>query len=117
MQSDPIAILEAVWQKLKDHYPMMEYMGAQGDEWLEEFQRCVAAALTPDAAFDLIDEMVCRLNDYHTRFVRPGRFDGQSGPDLRSEVVLDGRRRAVGGVEAGPGTGVRTGDEILAIDG
>lgn len=120
MQTDPIEILQAVWRLLKDHYPMMEYMGAQGDEWLEEFQPRVAAAPTPDAAFDLIDEMVCRLNDYHTWFVRPGRsgrFDGQTSPDVRAEVVLDGRRQAVGIVVAGPDTGVRPGDEILAVDG
>ena len=95
MPTDPIEILQAAWQKLKDHYPMMEYMGAQGDEWLEEFQPRVAAAPTPEVAFDLIEEMVCRLNDYHTRFLRPGGSDNKSSPNARAEVVLEGQRRAV----------------------
>jgi hypothetical protein len=91
-ETNAVATLEALWTALKDHYPMMEYMGARGDEWLEEFRPKVAAAPDARAAFDLMDELVCRLNDYHTRFFAPGGLR-RSSPPVRVEPVLKVRRK------------------------
>jgi hypothetical protein len=116
MTASATETLEALWQALKDHYPMMEYAGARGDEWLEEFRPKVAAAPTREAAFCLMDELVCRLNDYHTRLLWPGRPRHDS-PWVRAEEVRDGRRRVVAIVAAAPDTGLKPGDEVLTVDG
>lgn len=120
MQAQPVEILEALWKLLKDYYPMMEYMGAHGDAWLEEFRPRVADASTPDEAYDLIDEMLCRLRDYHTWFARPGRqwrFEGSVSPPIRAAVVVAERKKVVAVVEKFADCPLSVGDEILAVDG
>jgi len=115
-----IEILEALWEALRNYYPMMEYVGAWDDEWLDEFRPLARDAQTDEEAYWLMDELVCRLNDYHTMFFWPcrqGRANGMESPPVRADVAWDGDRAAVVIVEAAPGLSVQPGDEILAVDG
>src|SRR5205814_1216095 len=62
------AALEALWKALIDNYPVTEYVGAHGDEWINEFRAKVAAAPDEYTAFSMMHELVCRFNDYHNSF-------------------------------------------------
>ena len=104
------AALEQVWAAIRDHYPMLEYVGAIGDEWLEEFRPRVAAAADP---WEVIEELVLRLQDYHTRLRRPGPQPLRTHPPVRLGWVEDGL--AVLGAE--PETGLLPGERILTVDG
>ena len=139
----PAATLEALWKALVEHYPMKEYVGAHGDQWLEEYRPLVAAAPSRDAAFSLMEELVARFNDYHTGLAWPGQVAPSSLP-LRVEPVLRVRPGstaaamkdaafqpfvaapaelgtvspyALAVVAAAPKTGLLAGDELTAIDG
>jgi C-terminal processing protease CtpA/Prc len=135
----PVEILEALWKALQDHYPMLDYVGAHGDEWLEEFRPKVSSAPDTQAAYRLMDELVCRLNDYHTRLRWPGQPPEES-PPLRAAWVFKGSPSPAKGVayrplvgaphepprlegyalavaQADAGTGLKPGDEIETIDG
>lgn len=104
------AALEQVWAAIRDHYPMLEYVGAIGDEWLEEFRPRVAAAADP---WDVIEELVLRLQDYHTRLRRPGPQPVRTHPPVLLGWVEDGL--AILGAE--PETGLLPGERVLAVDG
>lgn len=132
-----LAVFDALYQAVRDNYPMPEFVGWQ-DAWVGEYRAKIAAASTREAAFELMDELVCRLNDYHTRLAWPGK-PSLSGPPLRVEPVLAAKRMpegygiwgqtrpplelpALAGVaiavtEPGQGTGLEAGDEILKVGG
>ena len=117
---------------------MLEMAGLSGDQWVREYRAKVAAAPNREAAFQIMDELVCRLNDYHTRFSWPGK-PRLAAPPVRVEPVLttasipadygiwglvrppqelpalDGVAIAV--VEADEACGLKIGDEILSVDG
>jgi len=111
----PLEVLEALWKAIQDHYPMLEFVGARGDEWLEEFRPRVAAAKDLPAAYPILEELVCRLRDYHTRFVWPGRPQYASLPILGHELPEGGETRIVVRRSAAPG--VSPGDEIRTFNG
>jgi C-terminal processing protease CtpA/Prc len=132
----PAEIFERLCTALRDNYPMLEYAG-WNDAWVREYRAKIAAAPTRQEAFELMDELVCRLNDYHTRFNWPERPRLVS-PPLRVEpvftsgdVLLDHARWqarptvdlpaldgvAIAIVEADQGSGLRAGDEIVSVEG
>lgn len=132
----PSVIFKALCQALEDNYPMLELVG-WNDAWIEEFKEKIAAAPTREAAFELMDELVCRLNDYHTRFSWPGEPNLKS-PPIRVEPVITGGSNpldrgiwdvhpplalpsldgvVVAVVGAAPETGLEPGDEIQSVDG
>src|ERR1039458_709316 len=59
----PLVIFDALRQAVEENYPVLEFIGWQGDRWNQEFCARIAAAPTREAAFELMDEYVCRLND------------------------------------------------------
>ena len=109
----PEGALEEVWQALRNHYPMLEYAGAIGDAWLEEFRPRVRAAADLTAAWPIIDEMVLRLQDYHTSLRPPIPLPVYTSPDVRMGWVEGG----LAILDAGPETGLVPGDRVLAVDG
>lgn len=117
---------------------MLDMTGLSGTGWIQEYRAKISSAPTDQAAFEIMDEMVCRLNDYHTRFTWPGKRPLAS-PPVRVEPVLTAPRFPadygiwgqvrpplelppldrveIAIVEAHPGSGLRAGDEILMVDG
>jgi hypothetical protein len=59
----PRVVFEALCKALRDNYPMLEYAGLVGDRWVEDYGARVQAASTREAAFEVMDEFVCSLND------------------------------------------------------
>lgn len=134
----PVAIFERVYQALRDNYPMAELAGWRGEEWFQEFKAKIDAAPTREEAFGLMDEFVCRLNDYHTQLYWPEK-PRTAGPPARAEPVLSagglpagygiwGRLHpplelpalegvAIAVVQAAENSGLRPGDEIVSVDG
>ena len=131
----PVAVFEALCQALRNNYPMLELVGWQ-EAWVQDFRRQIEAAPNRDAAMELMDELVCRLNDYHTWLTWPGQPRRQT-PPIRVEPVLASSRGGPRGVwdvrpplELPPIDGfaiavlaapadseAKTGDEILEVDG
>jgi C-terminal processing protease CtpA/Prc len=134
----PVAIFERIYQALRDNYPMAELAGWRGEEWFQEFKAKIDAAPTREEAFGLMDEFVCRLNDYHTQLYWPEK-PRTAGPPARAEPVLSagslpagygiwGRLHpplelpalegvAIAVVQAAENSGLRPGDEIVSVDG
>src|SRR5688572_26666201 len=83
----PAEVLETLWRGIQDNYPMLEFVGAHGDAWLEEFRPRVAAAKSLAEAFPILEELVCRLRDYHTRLWWPGKPDLASLPVCGHELT------------------------------
>jgi len=67
-----LAVFDSLCKSLEDNYPMLELVGWR-NEWIEEFRERIARADHDEARFELMEELVCRLNDYHTRLSWPGR--------------------------------------------
>jgi C-terminal processing protease CtpA/Prc len=134
----PAAIFEALCKALQDNYPMLELAGLSGDQWVPEYRAKVANATSRAAAFEIMDELVCRLNDYHTHLSWPEQ-PRLASPPVRVEPVLtsanlppdyglwgmmrppqelpplDGVSIAV--VEADPACDLKVGDEIISVGG
>lgn len=109
----PEEALLQVWSALRDHYPMLEYAGCVGDHWVQELLPRVRAAGALDAAFPIIEELVLRLQDYHTRLEWPGPRPVVT----RSPVDLGWVEGGVAVLSAEAGSGLRPGDRVLEVDG
>lgn len=108
----PEEALREVWGALCDHYPLMEYVGAQGDTWVEDVLPRVRAAADLTEAFPIIEEVVLRFQDCHTRLQWPGA-PARTTPDVELGWVEEG----LAILRAGPDTGLAPGDRVLAVDG
>lgn len=137
-RTNEVVVCEALCRALQDYYPMLEMAGLAGNQWVTEYRAKVGAAPDAPAAFEIMDELVCRLNDYHTRLDWPGR-PRLASPPFEVEPVLTatelpagfgvwGQVRpprelpdlvgvAIAVVASDPACGLRAGDEILRIDG
>jgi carboxyl-terminal processing protease len=132
----PLVTFEALCTALRDNYPMLEYSGWR-EGWVSEFRTKVAAAPDHNAALGLMDELVCRLNDYHTRLTWVGKPPAAS-PPLRVVPALDQPGTAANGgwgkwrpphappaledvtlaiTSAAENCGARSGDILLEVDG
>ncbi len=131
----PPVIFDGLCQALRDNYPMLELVGWE-EAWARDFRGRIAAAPDRESAFGLMEELVCRLNDYHTWLSWPGQPRWQAPPidvepvlersgigprgiwDVRPPLempALDGIAIAV--IESPADTEVKAGDEILEVDG
>jgi carboxyl-terminal processing protease len=121
---------------LRDYYPMLELAGfPEGDE-LHGYREQVSSAATTGTAFEVMDALVCRLNDYHTRFFWPGKPEVAS-PAFRVEPVATETFAGIGwGIWSAlrpprempalpsvafavtqAGSGLQLGDELLEVNG
>jgi C-terminal processing protease CtpA/Prc len=82
----PNVVFDAVCKALQENYPMLEYAGWK-NEWMDEFKTRINEATNVQEGFLLIDELVCRLDDYHTKFFWAGKPQGKS-PPFRVEPVF-----------------------------
>ncbi len=76
-------IFDDVWTLVRDRYVYEDYGGIDWDAVREEFEPKIAGAASEEEFYSLIEEMVGRLGDDHTRFDTPqevaeeaARFDG-----------------------------------------
>jgi carboxyl-terminal processing protease len=108
----PEEALDQVWAGLRDYYQLMEYLGAFGDEWREEIRPRDRAAQDLAEVLPIIEELVLRFQDCHTRLHWPGK-PHPTRPGVRLGWVEGG----LAVVSADPATGLALGDRVLAIDG
>lgn len=136
--TNSLQIFTALCSAIESNYPMLEFVGWRGEEWKQEFQAKIERSTNAQAAFELMDELVCRLNDYHTRFSWPDKPRLESPPFRVEPVLAESANAAWAGIwgamrppvhmpaieplliavtRAAPGCGVQPGDEIVAVDG
>ncbi|RLI25286.1 hypothetical protein DRO57_04460 [Candidatus Bathyarchaeota archaeon] len=108
----PVEVLEVLWRELKDNYPMMEYAGFLDDSLLDEYRGRVMEASDWASAYRLMEELVNRLNDYHTRLEWPGK-PVLLTPPIRLTLVEEG---VIAVLEADKSTSLKPGDVVLAVD-
>jgi len=134
---ESLTLFDALCKALRDNYPMLELAGWD-DSWVNEFRGKVQATSSRAAALEFMDELVCRLNDYHTRLFWPGRTQ-LSGPPVKVEPVLVQTNLppgygiwglvhppvempelsdvAIAVVQAEKSCGLQPGDEIISVEG
>jgi C-terminal processing protease CtpA/Prc len=132
-----VVLFEALCKALRDNYPMLELAGWE-DSWVDEFRQKVQSAPSREVALQFMDELVCRLNDYHTRLFWPGKPQ-LSGPPVRVEPVLAQTNLppgygiwglvhppvdmlalaevAIAVAQAEKSSGLQPGDEIVSVEG
>jgi C-terminal peptidase prc len=122
------ALFEEVWQRIADHYLYQDFRGLDWQAVYDEFAVRIGTAPDDRAFYTLMEEMVGRLNDQHSRFLPPSAAQ-------REDVRSSGIEAQVGiGVLAVPGkdgawiqhvfpngpaaeAGLQARDRIVAIDG
>jgi C-terminal peptidase prc len=121
-------LFEKVWQTIDEHYLYDDFRGTDWDAVWVEFAPRVETVSDNEAFFDLMTEMVNRLDDHHSRFLAPN--------DAVEETALTvGREMHVGiGVITAPSSdgaiiqhvfsdspaaqaGLRPRDRIVAVNG
>lgn len=121
-------VFSAFWELVRDRYVYADYHGLDWDAIRTEYEPKVAAASDPQQFYALLEELVDRLNDDHSRFDSPQEvaredrlFSGEltyGGIGVMIHDHQDGgyiTRVAKGG--PADQAGLRAGDLILAIDG
>ncbi len=122
------ALFEEVWQRIADHYLYPDFRGLNWQAVYDEFAERIVAVPDDRAFYALMEEMVGRLNDQHSRFLPPSAAQ-------REDVRSSGIEAQVGiGVLAVPGkdgawiqhvfpngpadeAGLQARDRIVAVDG
>lgn len=109
----PIDVLEILWKALKDNYPMLEYAGVLDDGWLDEYRMKIMEVSDWASAYRLMEELVSRLNDYHTRLEWPGKPTLLT-PPVKLAIVREG---LIAVAEADQSTSIKPGDIVLTVNG
>lgn len=122
------AVFEDVWTLVRDRYVYEDYGGVDWDAVRAEFEPRIARAASESEFYALIEEMIGRLGDDHTRFDTPqevaeeaARFDGGVAyagigamiRDLEEGILIT--RLAPGGPAEQAGLQPR--DLIIAVNG
>lgn len=107
----PEEALDQVWTTLRDHYPLLAYVGAC-DDWRDEIRPRVRAAADLAGALPIIEELVLRFNDCHTRLHWPGK-PTRTRPAARLGWVEGG----IVVLAAQASTALQPGDRIRTVDG
>jgi len=108
-----LEVLEALWTRLSEIYPAMEYKGIYGREWIKPAEKRVREAKNDAEFYDILLELMATLNNTHTRIVS---YPGQ--PRLEAPPVeLNGVEGKVAVIRAQSDTGLSPGDVIVSVDG
>ncbi|MAF10137.1 hypothetical protein CMK11_06760 [Candidatus Poribacteria bacterium] len=108
----PSQVLDALWNALMEHYPVVQYLGIIDDARLEENRARIAAAADWPAAYAIMEELVDSFHDYHTGLSWPGRPDYADPPARIAHV-----EGALAVERCDPETGLSPGDIVVSIDG
>lgn len=122
------AIFDQVWTIVRDNYVYEDYRGVDWAAARAEFAPRVAAAVTPEAFYGVMRELIERLGDDHSRFESPQEVAAQ-----QAEYEGDARYGGIGAkirdvdegglvvslVPSGPAAraGLLQRDVILAVNG
>jgi len=108
---EPLELLSALWEGLKENYPMMEYAGAFDESWFEEYKQKIQGISDLNEALPIMDKLVKRLNDYHTSLRWEGKPTFSTPPIalgfVEEQVVITASEESLP---------VKPGDIVLKID-
>ncbi|MDP2895979.1 MAG: S41 family peptidase [bacterium] len=108
-----LEVLEALWTRLSEVYPALEYKGIYGREWIEPAEKRVREAKSDEEFYNILLELMATLNDTHTRIISyPGQPRQEAPP-----VELNGVEGKVAVIRAQSDTGLSPGDVIVSVDG
>lgn len=108
-----LEVLEALWTKLSEIYPALEYKGIYGREWIKTAEERVREAKTDEEFYNILLELMATLNDTHTRIISyPGQPRQEAPP-----VELNRVEGKVAVIRAQSDTGLSPGDVIVSVDG
>lgn len=108
----PNELLDKIWEALQENYPMMEYAGAYDDRWYREFKEKIEGIDDLQEALPILNQLVDRLNDYHTSLNWENR-SYTTTPGFRLGWVEE--RVAI--LECDRSLPVKRGDIVKTIDG
>jgi carboxyl-terminal processing protease len=121
-------IFEQVWNIVRDRYVYEDYRGVDWEATRAEFAPRIAEAATPEDFYMLMQELIARLDDDHSRFETPQQVASQQA-EFRGDLRYGGIGALIRNVEDGgliislaPGApaeraGLRPRDIILAVNG
>jgi C-terminal processing protease CtpA/Prc len=107
-----LEVLEALWTKLNEIYPALEYKGIYGREWIEPAEKPVRQAKSDHEFYHVLLELMAALNDTHTRIISYPRQPRLEAPP----VVLNQVEGKVAVIRAHPDTRLSPGDVIVSVD-
>jgi len=108
-----LEVLEALWRRLSEIYPALEYKAIYGREWIEPAEKRVRQAKSDEEFYDILLELMASLNDTHTRIVSyPGQPRLEAPP-----VALNKVEEKVAVIRSHPDTNLSPGDVIVSVDG
>ncbi len=108
-----LEVLEALWTRLSEIYPALEYKGIYGREWIELAAKRVRQAESDEEFYDILLRLMATLNDTHTRIISyPGKPRLESPP-----IELNQVEGKVAVIRAKSDTGLSPGDVIVSVDG
>jgi carboxyl-terminal processing protease len=108
-----LQVLEALWTRLSEIYPALEYKGIYGREWIEPAEERVGRAKSDEEFYNILLELMATLKDTHTRIIS---YPGQ--PRLEAPPVeLNRVERKIAVIRAQSDTGLSPGDVIVSVDG
>ncbi len=108
-----LKVLDALWTKLSEVYPVLEYKGIYGREWIADAEARIGRVKSDQEFYHVLLELMASLNDTHTRIIS---YPGQ--PRRESPlVVLNQVEGKVAVIRAQAETGLTPGDVIVSVDG
>ncbi len=108
-----LEVLEALWSRLNEIYPALEYKGIYGREWIEPAEKRIRQAKNDAEFYQILVELMASLNDTHTRILY---YPGQSRSEAPA-VMLNRIEAKVAVIRAQADTRLLPGDVILSVDG
>jgi carboxyl-terminal processing protease len=121
-------IFNEAWEIVRDNYLYADYNGLDWEAVRAELAPRAAAAETPEAFYEVMYELINRLNDDHSRFESPQDV-AQQQAEFEGELSYGGIGAVVREIDEGgliltlaPGgpaeqAGIKTRDLILTVDG
>src|SRR5687768_1849210 len=69
--SQRIELLDAVWRRVRDSYVYTDFRGVDWQATYNEYKPKIASAATDKDVYNLLSEMITKLDDMHSSFLDP----------------------------------------------